>query len=307
MTVGQNKGLIGLIPAYNEELTISMVVMLSKKYVDKVIVVDDGSKDRTSELATLAGAEVIRQDNTGKAGAVRTGIKRCQELSPACVVMIDGDGQMDPAKIPDLAAPILEGSADMVIGSRFMGEEAGIPKYRVIGQKVLNGASNFGSKVKITDTQSGYRALSNRALHNLDFPSDSYNFESDMNVHFVERGLKIVEIPITARYDVPNGHKQKPIKHGLSVMARVVSYLGYKHPLIIFGIPGLVVFVLGLFLCFETFSETVIIFKWTLITQGIAGVSVFAIGLFLMFAALILNSLSLLMQNIQIANQGNRK
>jgi hypothetical protein len=128
-----------------------------------------------------------------------------------------------------------------------------------------------------------------------------------MNVHFAERGLKIVEVPITVRYDVPNGHKQKPIKHGLSVMARIVSYLGYKHPLMVFGIPGLILFILGLTLCVEAFSEQIILFDWSLATQGIAGVSALSISIFLMFSALILNSLGLLMQNIQFAARDNRK
>jgi glycosyltransferase involved in cell wall biosynthesis len=307
MTVGQIKGLVVLIPAYNEELTISMVVTLSSKYAEKVIVVDDGSKDRTSELATLAGAEVIRQDNTGKAGAMKTGIERCRELSPTCLVMIDGDGQMDPAKIPEIAAPVLEGRADMVIGSRFIGEANKIPKYRVFGQKMLNGASNIGNKVKITDSQSGYRALSRTALENFDFASNSYNIESDMNVNFADRGLRIIEIPVTVRYDVPNGHKQKPLRHGISVMARIISYLGYQHPLVVFGIPGLISFLFGLLLCIEAFSDQAIIFQWTLMTQGIAGISALSIGFFLMFAALVLNSLGLLMKNIQIAAKQDRK
>jgi glycosyltransferase involved in cell wall biosynthesis len=307
MTAGQDNRLVILIPAYNEELTISMVVMLAKKYAERVIVVDDGSKDRTSELAGLAGAEVIRQINTGKAGAIKTGIKRCLELSPECVVMIDGDGQMDPARIPEIAAPVLDGRADMVIGSRFIGETADIPRYRVFGQKMLNRATNLGNSVKITDSQSGYRALSRTALENLDFSSDSYNIESDMNVHFADRGLKIIEVPVSVRYDVPNGHKQKPMKHGLSVMARIISYLGYRHPLMVFGIPGIISFILGLVLCGAAFSEQIIIFNWALASQGMAGIATFGIGLFLMFAALILNSLGLVMQNLQMAAKINRK
>lgn len=307
MTVGKTKGLIVLIPAYNEELTISMVVMLASKYAERVIVVDDGSKDRTSELASLAGAEVIRQVNAGKAGAIKTGIKRCRELAATCVVMIDGDGQMDPVMIPDVAAPVLEGRADMVIGSRFIGEAAEIPRHRVLGQKILNRANNIGSKVKISDSQSGYRALSSIGLQNLDFASNSYNIESDMNVHFADKGLRIVEVPVTVRYDVPNGHKQKPIKHGLSVLTRLVSYMGYQHPMIVFGVPGALLFIFGAILCFESFTEHVILLNWGVVAQGIAGVTAFGIGLFLIFAALILNSLGLLMQNLRIAARDNQK
>ncbi len=291
--------LIVLVPAYREELTIAMVVMLSKQHADKVIVVDDGSPDRTAEIASMAGAEVLRlEKNQGKAGALNSGFDYCLQYNPRCVVMIDGDGQMDPAQIPIVARPVLEGKADLVIGSRFIGEKAEIPKHRVFGQKMLNKATNIGSDVKVTDSQSGYRALSRKALENLDFDSESYNIESDMIAHFASRGLRIIEVPVTVRYDVPNGHKQSPFRHGFAVMSRIVSYIGYRKPLIIFGIPGIIAFLIGLVFLVSTFTETIIIFNWTLVSQGIAGISAFAIGLFLIFAALVLNSLGMLMDNI---------
>lgn len=293
------EGVIVLVPAFKEELTISMVVTLSKKYAERVIVVDDGSPDRTSELAKEAGAEVIRQvPNQGKASALKLGMRKAQEYAPRCVIMIDGDGQMDPAHIPLVAAPILSSEADLVIGSRFIGESTGIPRYRMFGQKVLNRATNMGGSVNITDSQSGFRALSLKALENMDFKSQSYNVESDMIAHFAQRGLRIVEVPISVRYDVPNGHKQHPVKHGLTVFNRMLSYIGFKKPMLLFGIPGIIIFILGTFLCFATFIQFKVIFQWTLITQGIAGVSFFGVGLFLMFAALILNSLGVLMQTI---------
>jgi len=293
--------IVVLIPAYKEELTISMVVALSLKYADKVIVVDDGSPDRTSELAKAAGAEVIRQEpNQGKAAALKVGFNRCRELEPACVVIMDGDGQMDPDQIMVVAQPVLDGKADLVIGSRFIGEEVDIPRYRIFGQKVLNSATNMSSNVKITDSQSGYRALSFKALENMDFASDSYNIESDMIVHFSQRGLGIAEAPISVRYDVPNAHKQKPLRHGLGVLSRIITIIGYRRPLIIFGIPGLIALLLGTIFSFSAFLEKIIIFNWTLVSQGIAGISLFAIGLFLVFAALVLNSLSMLMQNLHL-------
>ena len=299
--------IVVLIPAFCEELTISMVVLLSKKVSDHVIVVDDGSPDRTTEIARLAGAEVIRQSqNTGKAGALMTGFRRCRELNPKCVVMIDGDGQMDPERILDVAVPVLEGNADLVIGSRFLEIDAKIPKYRILGQKMLNQATNLGSNVRISDSQSGYRALSREALSNLDFKSESYNIESDMIVHFVQRGLKIVEVPITVRYDVPNGHKQKPFRHGVDVLSRMVSYIGYRKPLMLFGIPGLISLGIGIILAVAAYSERIIVFNWTLASQGFAGIAAFSIGIFLLFAALVLNSLSVLMQKIDYAARERR-
>lgn len=306
MTASVNSDVIVLIPAYKEELTIASVVLLSKKYAGRVIVIDDGSPDRTSEIARLAGAEVYRQEmNTGKAGALMTGFKKCKEYQFKAVVMIDGDGQMDPSMIKRVAAPVLNGEADLVIGSRFIGETAEIPKHRVVGQKILNRATNMGSDVKVTDSQSGYRALSPRAVENLNFSSDSYNIESDMIVNFAQRGLKITEVPITVRYDVPNGHKQKPFQHGVNVLSRLVSYIGYKRPLILFGIPGLFALSFGVILSFAAYTEQIIFFNWTLSSQAFAGIAAFSIGIFLIFAALVLNSLSLLMQNLKVALKGD--
>ncbi|MCX6650729.1 MAG: glycosyltransferase family 2 protein [Methanomassiliicoccales archaeon] len=293
--------LIVLIPAYKEELTISMVVTLSLQHASKVIVVDDGSPDRTSELAKLAGAEVIRQEiNQGKAAALMVGFQRCRELSPKCVVMIDGDGQMDPALIPNVAAPILAGEADLVIGSRFIGEkDADIPRHRVVGQKILNQVTNVGSKDKITDTQSGYRALSPTALNNMEIDSERYNIESDMIMHLSQIGLRIVEVPITVRYDVPAGHKQKPFRHGYAVLSRIFTIIGYRRPLIVFGIPGAALFILGGTIALATFAEVKVLFGWTLVTQATAAITIFFLGLFLLFDAMILNSLTVLMSNIQ--------
>ncbi|OPX67309.1 MAG: Glycosyltransferase AglJ [Methanomassiliicoccales archaeon PtaB.Bin215] len=300
--------IVVLVPAFREELTISMVVTLSRKFADKVIVVDDGSPDRTSELALLAGAEVITMErNKGKAAALMVGFERCREINPKCTVMLDGDGQMDPALIPDVAAPILAGMADLVIGSRFISEvKANIPRYRVFGQKMLNRVTNIGSETKVTDSQSGFRALSARALQNMDFSSRNYNVESDMITHFMSRGLVIREVPITVRYDVPNGHKQKPISHGYSVLSRMISYIGYRRPLLLFGIPGAIFFFGGLIVIFASFLEIKVMFDWTLVTQSTAGITVFFLGIFLLFDAMILNSLSVLMDNLNIS-MGERK
>ncbi|TFG54628.1 MAG: glycosyltransferase family 2 protein, partial [Methanomassiliicoccus sp.] len=296
-----NDDIIVLIPAYREELTIASMVLLAKGYASRVIVVDDGSPDRTREVAAMAGAEVISHEaNKGKAAALMTGLTRCRELSPKCVVMIDGDGQMDPALIPVVAAPVMNGVADLVIGSRFIGNEVtDTPQHRRVGQKVLNKATNIGSTIRVSDSQSGYRALSLKAINNMDFDSDNYNIESDMITHFSDLGLSIIEVPVTVRYDVPDGHKQKPFKHGMSVLGRAVTYIGYRKPLLLFGIPGSISFVLGLIVCVATFMEIRVLFDWTLVSQGIAGIVSLGVGIFLLFAALMLNSMSLLMRNVE--------
>jgi glycosyltransferase involved in cell wall biosynthesis len=296
-----NDDILVLIPAYREELTIAMVVLLAKKHPSKVIVIDDGSPDRTREIATMAGAEVISHGvNKGKAAALMTGFQRARELSPKCTITIDGDGQMDPELIPTVAAPVLNGEVDLVIGSRYIGEvRTDTPQHRRTGQKVLNKATSMGSTVNITDSQSGYRALSLKAINSTNFNSDRYNIESDMIAYFSDIGLKMTEVPTTVRYDVPDGHKQKPLKHGFSVLGGVVAYIGYRRPLIMFGIPGIVFLVAGFFVCLATFLEIYVLFDWTLITQGIVGIVVLSLGVFLTFAALMLNSIGVLMRNLE--------
>ena len=133
------------------------------------------------------------------------------------VVMLDADGQHLPAEIPGVLAPVLAGEADLVIGSRFLEVRSEIPRYRVLGQKTLNLFTALGAGVSLTDTQSGFRALGPAALARLDFASTGYSLESDMIAHFADCDLRIVEVPISCRYDIPNGHKKNPVLHGLEI------------------------------------------------------------------------------------------
>lgn len=235
-----------IIPAYNEELTIGSVVALAKKYGD-VLVVDDGSKDRTSEIAQKAGAIVIRHEvNKGKGAALKTGFGYALANGYDVIVTIDADGQHNPDEIPLLLKPILEGEADLVIGSRYLnGVHKNIPLYRRLGLWVLNMTTNVASSAKIKDSQSGFRAFNRKALENLEVSADGYHVESEMITQLSEKGLKIKEVPINVRYDVPNKHKKHPVVHGVSVLAKIVGLIGYKRPLLLFGTLSLVSFVVA--------------------------------------------------------------
>jgi glycosyltransferase involved in cell wall biosynthesis len=288
---------VAVIPAYKEELTIASVVILAKKHVDKVIVVDDGSPDRTSEIADAAGAMVLRMEkNGGKAKALAAGLAMAKELRPEVTVMIDADGQMDPDEMANVMTPVLHGNADLVIGSRFLDHESYVPKHRRVGQEVLTSATNYGAKYKITDSQSGYRALSYRALQNLDFDSSNYAVESEMVVHFETRDLTIVEVPIGVRYDVPKGHKKSSVTHGFGVLEQIISFVGFRRPLYVFGIPAALLTLFGLVLGFFTLFEHVVIFNWSQAVQGLAAVVFFGVGLILGVGALILNALCRLIE-----------
>jgi len=284
-----------LIPAYNEELTIGSVVLDALKYSKKVIVINDGSRDRTSEVARMAGAQVIDiEKNAGKAAALMRGFKAVGNKGYSAVVMMDGDGQHLASDISKLLPPILLGDADLVIGSRFMQRENGIPRYRQLGQRILNRITNAGSRSKVSDTQSGFRALSERAIASMDFETSGYAVEQDMIVHFAERGLRMVEVPISVRYNVPNGHKQGSIVMGLGLFGNIISTVGYKRPLLLFGVPGLVLTTIGVIVGLLALFDVFFTDSWML--QGLISGFFVILGSTLCVSALTLNSLSQLIR-----------
>ena len=213
---------VAIIPAYNEEKALADVIDRTLEHVDEVIVVDDGSSDKTSEVAIEAGARVIKHSvNLGKGEALKSGFKAIGDDS--IIITIDGDGQHNPSEIPDLVRPIIEDGADLVNGSRYMnGPEENTPAYRRVGQKVLDIATNISAGTKVTDSQSGFRAFSPKSRNVFRFKDTGFGIESEMLVDAAESGLKIVEVPITVRYDL-DGSTKDPITHGVGVLFNIAK------------------------------------------------------------------------------------
>ena len=229
-----------VIPAYNEERFIGSVVLMARQHADRVIVVDDGSCDRTADLAEEAGAMVIRHErNMGKAAGLNHGFQAALQLGTDVIVCLDGDAQHDPAEIPTVAEPVLAGEADVVIGSRFLEIRSEIPGWRQIGQKALNGATNIASGISVSDTQSGYRAFSGGAAQALRFHGGGLSVESEMQFMFEPAGLRVVEVPISVKY--LDGNKRNPFAHGLEVLDMIVKLVSRRKPLLFFTVPGLIV------------------------------------------------------------------
>ena len=160
--------IIAAMPAHNEEGTIAKVVLSAKKHVDKVVVVDDGSEDMTAEIAEALGALVVRhKENRGYGAAIRTCFETAKELDADIMVILDSDGQHDPSYIPDFIKALKINKADIVICSRFLTKNKIKPKWRVVGMKVLNLFTRLVGKIKTTDSQSGYRAYSRRAIEKI--------------------------------------------------------------------------------------------------------------------------------------------
>jgi glycosyltransferase involved in cell wall biosynthesis len=236
---------VAIIPAYNEERYIGSVVLKTQEYTDQVIVVDDGSADRTASIAGLAGAQVVRHGvNQGKGTALNTGFRAARSLHPQAIVILDGDGQHLPEEVPYVLAPILAGDADIVVGSRYLRNPCSVPRHRVWGHRAVNLLTDLGSGVSVSDSQSGFRAFSPRAVEAISFSSTGFSVESEMQFLARDHGLRIVEVPITADYtDRP---KRSVLNHGLKVLNGVLRLMGQYRPLLFFGVPGLAVLLVGL-------------------------------------------------------------
>ena len=279
---------VALIPAFNEERFIGSLVLAVQSYVDHVVVVDDGSSDRTVEIAQKAGATVVQhQINQGKAAAVNTGFTFVRRLRPAVLVMLDGDGQHCADDIPQMLAPVRADEADVVVGSRFMSVKSDIPAYRKVGQHGLTLVTNLASGVSISDSQSGFRAFSSRALEQLSFSQGGFSIESEMQFLVREHRLRVLEVPIKVIYAEPA--KRNPVSHGMQVLNGILRLVGQIRPLLFFGVSGVVTLLLGMALglhIVDIYART----QTLAIGYGLLTVMLCVIGMLLVFVGLVLHS-----------------
>jgi glycosyltransferase involved in cell wall biosynthesis len=202
------KTVIAVIPAYNCEKTIGPVVRLSEKSGAKIIVVDDGSTDRTGAVAARAGAKVIRlARNRGKAAALAEGVVAARRLDPDFTVFLDADGQHNPREIPLLLEPLRENLADICIGTRLAkGRHPKMPRHRHRVNKFSSGLTSFLTGLKITDLSSGYRAFNRKALRTLSFKGRRYDIELATILEAAAKGLRVAEVPVETIYGDERSH-----------------------------------------------------------------------------------------------------
>ncbi len=294
MSEGTNVAITAVIPAFNEEKTIARVVEGAKKHVSEVLVIDDGSADATADLAKRAGATVIRIPwNKGKGNALSIGLNTAAMNGSDVIVCLDADGQHDPNDIPRIVQPILDARADMVIGSRFLQTESKelIPAYRRLGQSVLTYATNLGNTMKITDSQSGYRAFRKEVLRHFDYSEAGMGIESEMARNAARMGLKIEEVPIIATYEGLETSTMTPGSHGVSVLGSVLKEVRTEHPLLYFGVSGMLMTVVGV--GFGLYSiEQYIAVRALPFGPSLIAVMLTALGILFVLVGLILNAIS---------------
>lgn len=214
-------GSVAVIPAYNEANTVAEVVRRCLKYVDEVIVVDDGSHDNTAERAEKAGAKVVRLErNTGKANAVREGIRHARGYTE--IFILDADLQHLPEEIPVLREKLK--NHELVVGSRFIKKAEGMPLKNRISNRLVSILMSFLLKQKITDPQSGFRALKGECAEKLELKAERYALEHIMLLEAKKKGFRIAEAPISTVYGREKSYIH-PIRDTLIVVYYILRFI----------------------------------------------------------------------------------
>ena len=198
---GGREPVVLVLPARDEAATVAAVISRAPGSVlghpVHVIVVDDGSRDATAALALAAGAEVVRHaEPRGLGAAVRTGLASAVGAGAVAIAFCDADGEYAPEELERVVAPLLDGHADYVVGSRFSGRIHRMRPLRRLGNRVLTAALRGLSGAPITDGQSGYRALSRAAATSAEIAHD-YNYAQVLTLDLLVKGFRYSEVPIT--------------------------------------------------------------------------------------------------------------
>jgi glycosyltransferase involved in cell wall biosynthesis len=202
--------IVALIPAYQEADRVGPVVEAASRHL-AVVVVDDGSRDDTADVARAAGATVLRQfPNQGKGAALRMGFRHALDTGREAVVTLDADGQHDPAEIPSFLAAWQATSAPLVIGARTFGE---MPFIRRLANEMGTRTFSWAVGRHITDNQSGYRLIAAPLMRRLlDSRETGFEFEVEMITTAIRAGMAIEWVPIRTIYAGESSHI-RPVHH----------------------------------------------------------------------------------------------
>lgn len=212
---------VAVIPAYNESKTIAEVLSHTRRFVDGIIVVDDGSTDRTAEIARVHGALVVSHViNRGLGAAIGSGFEMAKRAGADVVITLDADGQHDPSEIRTLVSAIEKG-ADVVIGSRMLARK-GMPYERQLANMLGNLVTLFLFGVSVSDSQSGFRALSAYALSHIQIKTNHMEVSSELIAEAKRHKLKLAEVPVKAIYTHYSLSKGQNFAVGFKTLVKLV-------------------------------------------------------------------------------------
>jgi len=226
-----------VIPALNEEKTIGKVVKDFRKQLPDadIIVYDNNSDDKTVEEATKAGARVVAEFKRGKGYVMKAALA---DVDADILVFVDGDDTYPAESVKELMKPVLEGEADMVVGSRMQGREReSIKGLHVLGNRIIVGLINFCFRVDIVDALSGYRVLNRRLATHLNLISAGFEIETELTIRVLMDHFRIREHPIKYRAR-PAGSKSKlnSFSDGFVILWTIITLLRDHQPMLFFSI-----------------------------------------------------------------------
>ena len=280
------------IPAYNEEKNIASIIIKLKQITNKIIVCNDGSSDLTGEIAKELGAEVINhQKNLGYGASIRSIFLKAKEMNTDILVTFDADGQHRIEDIQKVIDPIINKKCDISIGSRFLSEDSidEIPDYRKFGIRMITKITNVSINEKLTDSQSGFRAYSKKALIEIHPSDQGMGVSTEILIKASNKDLIIAEVPIKVLYEGDTS-THNAVSHGASVLLSTIKYTSIEHPLKFYGIASLVFLSIGIgFILWTVQAYTQ---NGKIITNiALIGIGTMIVGVVLIITAILLYSL----------------
>jgi glycosyltransferase involved in cell wall biosynthesis len=215
---------IALIPAYNEVARVGEVVAQARPQVDEVIVIDDGSDDGTAAAAEKAGAKVLRHEqNRGKGGAIATALDYFGRSDAEFAILLDADGQHDPAEIAKFVETAGREQADIVVGTR-MGDTGAMPVVRRLTNEFTSWVTSKLAGQRIPDSQCGYRLLRRNVLEDLRLSTARFETETEMLIQAARAGHRIISIPIRTIYESGHTSHIHPVRDTIRFFTFVRKY-----------------------------------------------------------------------------------
>jgi UDP-N-acetylglucosamine---dolichyl-phosphate N-acetylglucosaminyltransferase len=219
-----NDRVIALIPAFNEAARVADVVTRTRPHVREVIVIDDGSVDETANVAQAAGARVIRHDqNKGKGAAIVSALECFDKSGVEFAVLLDADGQHDPAEIPKFIDAAQVSGAAIVVGTR-MNDTKEMPFVRLWTNRFTSWVTGKLACQKIPDSQCGFRLLRRSVLHDLKLSTARFETETEMLIQAGRAGHKVFGVPIRTIYETGRASHIHPLRDTIRFFKLAAKY-----------------------------------------------------------------------------------
>jgi len=241
MTTTHSPKTVVIMPAYNAAKTLKMTYLaLPHEIVDLVLLVDDGSTDETIKIASELNLQIfLHNRNYGYGANQKTCYIEALKAAADIVVMVHPDYQYDPACLPDIIRPIETGEADVVFGSRLLGNSAirqGMPWWKYCGNRFLTKFENTFLNLRLSEYHTGYRAYSRRVLETINFQanSDGFIFDQEVVMQIVEAEFRIAEISVPVRYfpEASSASFSASVRYGFGILWLLLKYFMHKNNLI---------------------------------------------------------------------------